>query len=85
MNGCEMLFTIIAGTVLTITAQAAAATPANAEADTDPMVCQKVPELGSRIRAKRICMRKSEWEAQRRSDKMLIDRSQTQQRLDGGG
>lgn len=78
-----MLLNIIAGTVLTLTAQATAATPTNADAD--PLVCQKIPELGSRIRAKRICMRKSEWEAQRRSDKMLIDRSQTQQRLDGGG
>lgn len=51
------------------------ANPAKAE---DPMVCQRIQEVGSLLRVKKVCMRKSQWQEQRRSDRANIERSQLQ-------
>jgi len=61
----------------------ASVTPA-ADKD-DPVICEREQELGSRLRARKVCMRKSEWEEQRHQNRQLIDRSQTQQPLNSGG
>jgi len=45
----------------------------------DPVVCERIKEIGSMLRSKKICMRRSEWAEQRRGDRMNIERSQTQQ------
>ena len=51
----------------------------------DPMVCERVTEIGSRLRAKKICMTKSQWEEQRRGDRSNIERSQIQRGMDPVG
>jgi hypothetical protein len=51
----------------------------------DPMICQRVEEIGSRLRAQKICMSKSQWEEQRRGDRSNIERSQIQRGMDPVG
>ena len=50
----------------------------------DPMVCQTQEEIGSRLKKKKICMRKSEWAAQRDQNKQMIERTQVQRGVAGG-
>ena len=50
----------------------------------DKMVCESVEELGSRLRGHRVCQMRSQWDDQRRQDKLLIDRSQVQRQLETG-
>lgn len=61
-----------------------AASPPTKERDPDPMVCERIQEVGSLLRSRRVCMRKSEWAEQRRSNKMTIDRAQVQRGVSGG-
>jgi hypothetical protein len=54
-------------------AVAAQGTPAQPVADEDPVVCQRQQsEVGTHMRPKKVCMRKSEWEyvAQHTRDKL---------------
>ena len=62
-----------------------AATPVVAAKEADPLVCQRFTETGSLLKSKKVCMRKSEWEAQRQENRQLIDRSQTQMPMNSGG
>lgn len=51
----------------------------------DPMVCERIQEIGSLLRSKKVCMLKSEWDEQRRSDRSNIERSQVQRGLQPAG
>jgi len=42
----------------------------------DPVECRKFQEIGSRLKIKRVCLTKSQWEAQARDDRMNIEPSQ---------
>lgn len=64
---------------------APAAVPGADAAKQDPVICERVTEIGSRLRAKKICMTKSEWAEQRRGDRSNIERSQVQRGLDPVG
>ncbi|WP_333838282.1 hypothetical protein [Novosphingobium sp.] len=64
---------------------AAEAAPATAVKDADPMICERSQVIGSLLKSKKVCMRKSEWEAQRQENRMMIDRSQTQHPMNSGG
>lgn len=48
------------------------------KAQNDPMICQSQEELGSRLKKKRVCMRRSEWAAQRQEESQMITRTQLQ-------
>ncbi|MCJ2188159.1 hypothetical protein [Novosphingobium beihaiensis] len=48
----------------------------------DPMICERVKQIGSLLRSKKVCMRKSQWEEQRRGDRANIERSQVQRGLE---
>ena len=50
----------------------------------DIRVCETVGEVGSRLKTHKVCMLRSEWAEQRRSDKMIIDRTQIQRGIEGG-
>lgn len=50
----------------------------------DPIVCETSEQLGSLIRKKRVCLHRSEWQAQRQSDRMDIERGQVQVPEKGG-
>ena len=48
-------------------------------------VCEAVEELGSRLKVHMVCMTKQQWADQREQDRQLIDRSQLQVCVPGGG
>lgn len=48
----------------------------------DPVICQRQQEIGSLLHAKKVCMPKSQWEAQRQIDRSNIERSQIQRGMD---
>jgi predicted secreted protein len=49
-----------------------------AEADHDPIICQRSTEIGSRLKRRKTCLHKSEWDRQRLENKQMIDRTQVQ-------
>lgn len=51
----------------------------------DPIICESSQEVGSLLRKKRICHRKSEWRELRAQDRQLINRTQVQIPINGGG
>ena len=78
---------LIAGAILMLAASdgsVVATDAAGAKADKDPVICHRIQEVGSLLRSRKVCMRKSEWEEQNREDKQMIDRAQVQRRMDGG-
>lgn len=70
------LLILASGAATGATSQPGTAKPAQTAEETDPMICQSDNVLGSRIKRKRICMRRSEWQRQHQEDKMMIDRTQ---------
>lgn len=50
----------------------------------DPVVCHSFGEIGSRLKRKRVCMHRSEWEAQRQENVTMINRTQVVRGLEGG-
>jgi hypothetical protein len=81
---------ILAATLLMLTSGASNAqvpadrapppvTPAKterAEASHDPIICERSTEIGSRLKRRKVCMHRSEWDRQRLEDKQMIDRTQ---------
>ena len=49
--------------------------------NTDDVVCEKVEVIGSRLAAKRICMKRSEWAERRLQDRQEVDKTQTARSL----
>lgn len=64
---------------------AAPATSSQKPVKADPVVCETSQEVGSILRKKRTCMRRSEWRELRASNRQQIDRAQTQMPINGGG
>ncbi|MCJ2177231.1 hypothetical protein [Novosphingobium album (ex Hu et al. 2023)] len=58
---------------------------ADAAKKADPIVCERIQQIGSLLRSKKVCMHKSEWDEQRRSDRANIERSQVQRGLQPAG
>lgn len=56
-----------------------------AEAAHDPIICQRSIEIGSRLKRRKVCMHRSEWDRQRLEDKQMIDRTQVQRGLTPSG
>lgn len=46
------------------------------QARIDPMVCEIHQELGSRIKRRKVCLHKSEWDRQNLEEKQMINRTQ---------
>ena len=72
------LLILAAGAAGEGTNQPSTAKPADAKEELDPMVCQSDKVLGSRLKRKRICMRRTEWQRQHQEEKQMIDRTQVQ-------
>ena len=49
--------------------------------DPSEVVCESIKVVGSRLAVKRICATRSEWAAQRKYDRMEVERAQTQVRV----
>ena len=62
----------------------AKSTPAPTD-KSDPIVCVSSDELGSRLKRRRVCMHRSEWQAQRQEDAQMINRTQVQRGLEPAG
>lgn len=56
-----------------------------AEASHDPIICQRSTEIGSRLKRRKVCMHRSEWDRQRLEDRQMIDRTQVQRGLTPSG
>ena len=80
------MFGLLFSTVVAAATAAAPVPPAPPTADSRPdrMICERVEELGSRLNSHRVCMLRSQWQDQRRENKMQIDRAQVQQQLNAG-
>lgn len=50
----------------------------------NPTICRSYDEIGSRLKSRRVCMLKSEWDEQKRANRQSIDRAQVQRGIDGG-
>ena len=53
--------------------------------DPNEKICESQGVLGSRLSTRRVCATRAEWEAKRRDERQMIDRSQTQQRGPNAG
>lgn len=58
------------------TAQPVTVTESAVRKESDPIICERMAEMGSRLRSKKICKHKSEWAEDRRGDRANIERSQ---------
>jgi hypothetical protein len=45
--------------------------------DRDPIICERMKEIGSMLITKKVCKRRSEWAQDRRDDRANIERSQS--------
>ncbi len=67
----------------------AAGTPGAAAPDaapaTDPVICRRITETGSRLKASRTCLTRSQWADRRREERMAIEQAQTQKAMSGNG
>lgn len=50
--------------------------PPETKDETDPVICESYNEPGSRIKRRKVCMRRSEWQRQHQEEKQMIDRTQ---------
>lgn len=75
---------LVAGLAL-LPAAATAGEKKSESRDPNRMICEKQEIVGSRLGTKRVCMTAAEWEAKRREERQMIDRSQMQQRGPTGG
>lgn len=56
-----------------------------AEASHDPIICERSTEIGSRLKRRKVCMHRSEWDRQRLENKQMIDRTQVLRGVTPGG
>ncbi|GAA0324156.1 hypothetical protein GCM10009087_38050 [Sphingomonas oligophenolica] len=77
----------IAGFALVVPAGAQSGTSHHEARKHDPneVLCEKQEVLGSRLAVKKICMTRAQWDAQRQSDRDLVDRSQLTPCVRNGG
>ena len=76
LMACSTIAWSQATTGTTTTTTTTTATPATPPAE--KLVCQTVEQLGSRLGGHRECKTKAQWAEERRLNREMIDRSQTQ-------
>ena len=59
------------------TAPATGASGAGTMASNDPVICHRMEETGTRLGARQICLRKSQWEQRQMEDRANLDKAQT--------
>jgi hypothetical protein len=73
-----MISTFVLSMLLAADAPANAAQAEQAPPEESKMICRRIPEIGSRVRAQRVCKTKQEWAFEREENRRMIDRAQTQ-------
>lgn len=80
----QVRIAMISAAVAALGTTAAVAAPANKkQRDPNEVVCEKQPELGSRVAVKRVCMTRAEWAERRRLDRMEVEKAQTSKSVAG--
>ena len=79
------LLTLASGGSASGDAEPAKAKPQDNKTQSDPIVCQAYDELGSRLKHRKTCKRRSEWRVQQEEDRQAINRAQVQRGLDPAG
>jgi hypothetical protein len=79
-----MISTFAFAMLLAADAPATAAQAEQAPPEEPKMICRRIPELGSRVRAQRVCKTKQEWAFEREQNRQMIDRAQTNRGTAGG-
>jgi hypothetical protein len=81
-KAASMAAVLLAGTAISAVAQTPAAAPtqnqSNVKLAQDPneIVCEKQETTGTRLGAKRVCMKRSEWADRRLQDRQELERVQ---------
>ena len=61
---------------LSTPAQSAPAPSANGKSNPNERVCERIPTIGSRVAAKRVCATRAEWDEKRKLDREAVDQAQ---------
>jgi hypothetical protein len=64
-------------------APAVSAAPAK-KADGDKVICRTVPEIGSRLAEKRVCLTREQWRQQKDIERQNLDKIRIRTGPDGG-
>lgn len=59
--------------------------PASAKADPNKKICERIEETGTRLGARRVCMTRQEWDAQRSNHRNEVERTQQNTTYKPGG
>ena len=70
------LFTVTSISLLVVSSDALAATPAKEKGDPNEKVCESITPIGSRLGSKKVCATRAEWAEKRRQDREAIERGQ---------
>ena len=73
-----MISTFVLSMLLAADAPANAAQAGQAPPEEPKMICSRIAEIGSRVRAQRVCKTKQEWAFEREQNRQMIVRAQTQ-------
>jgi hypothetical protein len=73
-----MITSFVLAALLAADAPANAAQAAPVDPEASKLICRRIPEIGSRVRATRVCKTKQEWAFEREENRRMIDRAQTQ-------
>jgi hypothetical protein len=77
-------FAAVVGSLVGVGAFAQAPPPAKVRnLDPNEVICEKVPILGSRIQAKRVCMTRLQWADQRSQDRQDVEHKQVERGAKG--
>jgi hypothetical protein len=74
---------VLALAALTATAPPAQAAPAKKD-DPSKVVCRTLPELGSRLAEKRVCLTREQWRQQKDMERQNLDKIRIRTGSDGG-
>lgn len=79
-----------AGPAVAQTASAPAPAPVSQQApvatlDPNEVICERQPEIGSRLAHRRVCMTRSQWQDTRRQDREAVEKAQMQRGMGSGG
>ena len=70
------LFTVTSISLLVVSSDALAATPAKEKGDPNEKVCESITPIGSRLGSKKVCATRAEWAEKRRQDREATERGQ---------
>jgi len=77
-------YRVLIGLAVAAVAPAAAQAAPAKKADGDKVICRTVPEVGSRLAEKRVCLTREQWRQQKDIERQNLDRIRIRTGPDGG-